>query len=109
MFDDPDKLVSGLKHFRYSGHEVIVFHILDKAEVDLKIGEGDRLIDMESGEIFKCDPQLIQKEYAGRLLEWRSRIQKECLNNLIDYYFLDTNTPFDLGLLSFLQKRKLYY
>ena len=33
LFDDPDKILSGMKHLRYKGHEIIVFHILDKQEL----------------------------------------------------------------------------
>ena len=34
LFDDVEKVVSGLKHFRHRRHEVIVFHILDPAEIE---------------------------------------------------------------------------
>ena len=49
LFDDPDKVLSGLQHFRYKGHEVIVFHVLDPQELTLDFTQRTRFRDMESG------------------------------------------------------------
>jgi uncharacterized protein (DUF58 family) len=108
LFDDPQSLMTGLKHFRHNGHELIVFHVLDPAECTFDVGEGDRLEDMESGEIFKCDPHEIKKEYVTSFRTWRENLEKACLDNLIDYFLVNTDTPFDYALFSFLQKRKTY-
>ena len=35
LFDIQNDVISGLKHFRYKGHEVIVFHILDLTRENL--------------------------------------------------------------------------
>ena len=34
LFDDVPSMLAGLKHFRHRRHEVIVFHVLDPAELD---------------------------------------------------------------------------
>src|SRR5262249_31891906 len=39
LFDDVPRILAGLRHFRHRRHEVIVFHILDPAEVDFPFRE----------------------------------------------------------------------
>ena len=34
LFDDVKSMLAGLKHFRHRRHEVILFHVLDPAELD---------------------------------------------------------------------------
>src|SRR5262249_30551433 len=34
LLDEPGEILAGLKHLRYQRHEVVVFHVLDAAEVD---------------------------------------------------------------------------
>ena len=63
LFDDPEKVLSGLQHFRYKGHEVIVFHILDPQELTLDFSQRIRFRDLESGEEIITDPWHIQSDY----------------------------------------------
>ena len=51
LFDDPESILSGLQHFRYKGHEVVVFHILDPQELALDFSQRTCFRDMESDEI----------------------------------------------------------
>ncbi len=66
LFDDPDKVLSGLQHFRYKGHEVIVFHVLDPQELTLDFTQRTRFRDMESGEEIVTDPWHIQSDYQKK-------------------------------------------
>ena len=43
FFDEPARILTGLKHFRHRRHEVIVFHILDPAELDFPFRIDDAL------------------------------------------------------------------
>ncbi|MFY0080402.1 hypothetical protein ABTQ07_22345, partial [Acinetobacter baumannii] len=40
LFDEPADLLGGLRHLRYNGHEVVVFHVLDGAEVEFPFQEA---------------------------------------------------------------------
>ena len=48
LFDDPTELVAALKHFRHKKHEVIVFQVLDPAEVTFPFDDMTRIEDMEN-------------------------------------------------------------
>ena len=106
LFDDPDTVVSGLKHFRHNKHEVIVFQILDPKERRFDF-HGDVIFeDMETRQRITTQPEHIQEDYRRELQNHIHRIRKECLENRIDYVLMDTSEPFDKALSEYLVKRK---
>ena len=56
-----------MKHFKYLGHEVLVFHILDNNEIELNLNNKTRFIDLETTETIITDPQLIKSQYMKKL------------------------------------------
>ncbi len=106
LFDDPDKVLSGLQHFRYKGHEVIVFHVLDPQELTLDFTQRTRFRDMESGEEIVTDPWHIQSDYQKRMEHFCDYIKSNCRQKNIDYVQLSTDLPLDMALSEYLIKRK---
>jgi uncharacterized protein (DUF58 family) len=105
LFDDPDRIITGLKHFRHKKHEVIVFHILDPKERDLSFTQETIFKDLETGEEIQASPWHIRKDYIQKLEGLVKRYTLECRQSLIDYVLLDTSVPFDFALFSYLSKR----
>ena len=105
-FDDPDKVLSGLQHFRYKGHEVIVFHVLDPQELTLDFTQRTRFRDMESGEEIVTDPWHIQSDYQKSMEQFCDYIKSNCRQKNIDYVQLSTDLPLDMALSEYLIKRK---
>ena len=106
LFDDPDKVLSGLQHFRYKGHEVIVFHVLDPQELTLDFTQRTRFRDMESGEEIVTDPWHIQSDYQKSMEQFCDYIKSNCRQKNIDYVQLSTDFPLDMALSEYLIKRK---
>jgi len=106
LFDDPDKVLSGLQHFRYKGHEVIVFHVLDPQELALDFTQRTRFRDMESGEEVVTDPWHIQSDYRKSMERFCNYIRSNCRQKNIDYVQLSTDSPLDMALSEYLIKRK---
>ena len=106
LFDDPDKILSGLHHFRYKGHEVIVFHVLDPQELILDFTQRTRFRDMESGEEIVTDPWHIQSDYQKSMEQFCDYIKSNCRQKNIDYVQLSTDLPLDMALSEYLIKRK---
>ena len=109
LLDDPQKIISGLKHFRYTRHEVIVFHILDPRERDFAFGREAIFKDMETGEEVTTLPYQIKKDYASQVKSFSDEIAAACRQANIDYHPIDTSTPFDQALWAFLSKRERLY
>ncbi len=106
LFDDPDKVMASLKHFRHNHHEVLVMHVLDPMERSFAFGSDAVFKDVETGEMLTTQPYHIQKAYQEAMKEFIEKYKRECRENSIDYILLDTATPFDTALLNFLNKRQ---
>jgi len=109
LLDERDEIISGLKHFRYNKHEVIVFHILDPRERDFAFSREAIFKDMETGEELTTLPFQIKRDYARQVEAFSGEIASACRQSNIDYYPIDTATPFDKALYAFLSKRERLY
>ncbi len=109
FFDEIGSVLNALKHFRYKKNEVIVFQILDPIERSFSFGRDAIFKDMESEEEMTTQPYQIQKAYHEAMNEFIQKIKAECLNSNIEYNLLDTSTPFDKALFSYMQKRSRLY
>ncbi len=105
LFDEPGDIVDSIRHFRHRKHEVIVFRLLDPAEKDFTFRHPVRFRDMETGEEVYTHPHAIREAYLGDLEEQDAMYTRVCRENTADYLSLDTGTPFDQALLTFLAKR----
>ena len=109
LFDDIDSVISALKHFSYQKNEIIVFQILDPIERNFAFGRDAIFKDMESEEELTTQPYQIQKAYKLAMEEFIGKIKSECLNSKIDFNIIETSTPFDKALMSYIQKRRRLY
>ncbi len=103
---DVQPVIETLHMLRYAGHDVILFHVLDEAEVRFPF---DGLIDFEDPE--SKDRQLVdasgmKTDYLEAVEELRSTYKKECLAMGADYVPLDTSLPFDRALIEYLSQRQ---
>jgi len=106
LFDEPDKILSGIKHFRHRGHEVIIFHVLDPREKDFAFSGEAIFEDMETGEKITTLPWQIRRDYTRQFNETANLISSECRQARVDYHMLNISTPFDKALYAFLAKRE---
>ncbi len=106
LMDEPEKVLSGLKHFRHNKHEVVVFHILDPLERTFNFGQDATFVDLESGEKIVTQPWHIRAEYCKLLAKFIELYKNQCLANRIDYVLMDTRENFDRALMQYLVKRK---
>ncbi len=106
LFDEPQAILSGLKHFRHKKHEVIVFHILDPLELTFDFKEDAIFRDLETGEQMNTQPVHLQRDYRAQVEKFVSYYKKTCRENQIDYVPLNTREPYDRALFEYLLKRK---
>ena len=106
LFDEPNNIMNGLKHFRHSKQEVILFHILDRNELEFDFNTRTKFIDMESGEEITTDPWHVQNDYKNLIKGLQDYYKSECRLNLIDYVPLFTDDSLDKGLSEYFNKRQ---
>jgi len=100
-----DRLERDLGYLCAGGHDVVVFHILDPAEVSFDFDKPALFQDVETGRDMFIDPSAAQKGYRHLLDGHLARTRSVCQSLGIDYHLFATDRPFDLALLDFLQHR----
>ncbi|MDR3617820.1 MAG: DUF58 domain-containing protein [Paludisphaera borealis] len=105
LFDDVEKVLSGLKHFRHRRHEVIVFHILDPAEIDFPFRDPTLFKGMEGLPDVLADPYALRRAYQEEIGSFLDGIKKGCRLIDIDYVPLRTDQSLDVALSAYLASR----
>ena len=102
-----EALLNSLRHLRYKGHEVLVFHILEsETERHFKFPDVPmRFVDMETGEEMSIQPSQLRENYAETVKAFSTRFREKCRERNIDFIELDTAEPYGTALLAYLNKR----
>ena len=103
-----ETLLNALRHLRYRGHEVLVFHVLE-SDTERQFRFPDvptRFVDMETGEEMSIQPAQIRENYAEAVHAFTERFRLRCRERNIDFVELDTSEPYSTALLAYLNKRK---
>ncbi len=101
----PERVMRALKHFRHLQHEVVVFHLQDPREDTFDYRDETIFVDMETGERMSLQPWEVRKDYQKLMGERIAYYKRECGENRIEYERILTDTPFDVALLKYLEKR----
>ncbi len=109
LLDEPENIISGLKHFRYDGHEVIVMQVLDPVEMTFAFPRDARFRDLETDERLISQPWHLKQAYQKEMRRFLEEIKTGCRDNDVDYVLFDTHQPYDLALMEYLNKRKKLY
>jgi uncharacterized protein (DUF58 family) len=106
LLTDPEPLVRSLHLLRHRGHEVILFHILDEAEVKFPFEGVVEFEDPEGGEKLTLDARGMREDYQASVEEFRGYFREECAKANIDFVAMDTSVSFDKALLEYLIQRQ---
>jgi uncharacterized protein (DUF58 family) len=105
LFDEVADLLAGLKHLRHKRHEVVVFHILDRAELDFPFQEATLFRGLEQYPELLTDPRSLRQGYLDELGAFMLEVQRGCRGQDIDYVQLRTDTNLGVALSSYLGQR----
>jgi uncharacterized protein (DUF58 family) len=105
LFDDAARIMTGLKHFRHRRHEVIIFHILDPAEIDFPFRDPTLFKGLEGMADIMTDPHSLKRAYQAELQSFLREMEKGCRMVDIDYVPLRTDQSLDIPLTSYLASR----
>lgn len=109
LYDEAARVMDGLRRLSYRGNDVIVFHLLDPAELDFDFTGSAEFVDMETGAEMHVVPELLKPEYRRIVSDQISYFEKECQKDRIDYALLDTGSPLDHALFTYLLRRERLY
>jgi len=108
LLDEPEEVVKGLKQLRSRGNDVIVFHLLDRDELEFPFEEPTLFRDLEEDIKLLTDPQSIRPAYLSVMTSLIEGYRKACSSHLIDYFLLDTTVGLDRALVRYLTWREKF-
>jgi hypothetical protein len=91
---------------RFGGNEVILFHVLDPAEVAPHLHDSTVLVDMETGDALETSPEYAKSEYSVRIQSHIHNLREKATSAGMDYVLLRTNEPLELGLRQYFTVRE---
>src|SRR5213596_3653410 len=95
LLTDPAPVLQSLHHLRHRGNEVILFHILDEAEVHFPFDGVVEFQDVEADQKMTLDARAMRPEYLEALGAYQEFFRNECAKARIDYLPMDTSVNFD--------------
>ena len=106
LYHEPDEVLDAVKPLRYLGNDIIVFHVLDPAEIDFSYDEASSFRDLESGEQIPVIPESLAAQYRVLLREHIAALGAKFSESRIDYTLINTADPLDHALFSYLASRE---
>jgi uncharacterized protein (DUF58 family) len=105
LYDEPEEVIRALHHFRHRRHEVILFHVFDKAELELPFRDLIAFRDLETNERIEVDPSYVRDSYAAQIKTFIANYRRACAEAQIDYVLTDTSVPYDFMLSKYIATR----
>jgi uncharacterized protein (DUF58 family) len=106
LLTEPEPVLRALHRLRHAGHDVILFHVLDEAEVRFPFHGACEFVEPESGQRLLVDAQSVSRDYLTGVESFREQYRDHCHRSRIDYVELDTSMPFDKALTEYLVSRR---
>ncbi len=109
LFDDVEATLRGIQHLRFSGSEVIVFHVLDPYEIEFPFKGAVEFTGLESTEKLTVQPADLRKSYLREFNAFVDALRLGCERNGCNYVQVNTASPWHEVLSSYLATRQHRY
>ncbi|MDX1675582.1 MAG: DUF58 domain-containing protein [Longimicrobiales bacterium] len=106
FYEEPDRAVEAVKQLVFRGNDVIVFHVLDPAEIEFPFDEASHFVDKETGDRIPVVPETMRERYRQLIDRHIARLARGFSRERIDYSMFDTSTPLDYALFKYLSDRQ---
>ena len=106
LLAEPEPILQSLRRLRHGGHDVILFHVLDEAEVRFPFDGMVELEEPETRQRVQLDAAGFRRDYLAELERFRETYRRECSQTRIDYVEIDTSMQFDKALTEYLVSRR---
>jgi uncharacterized protein (DUF58 family) len=106
LYEDPEAVLRAVSLLKGKGNDVIVFHVLDPAELAFPFEDVTVFEDLETGERLPVIPSQYRERYRGMITEHLASLSRLLLDARIDYALFDTAKPLDFALFEYLSRRE---
>jgi uncharacterized protein (DUF58 family) len=104
-FDDVGPLLKGLRHLRFRGHEVVVFHVVHPDETEFPLDGSVRFVDLEGADEFMTRPHLLRPSYLRAVNAFLAELRRGCETSGVDYVPMPTGRPLAAALGEYFVRR----
>jgi len=105
FYEEPDEILDAVSLIRFRGNDVILFHVLDPAEIDFSFDDASSFEDLESGEQLPVVPDALREQYRTMIREHIAALTTKSAAQRVDYNLLNTSSPLDYALFNYMAIR----
>lgn len=105
FFCDVEELEKAMAHLQHRKHDVAVFHLMDRQEIDFEFQRPHRFVDLEDGSTVVAEPQIIEEEYRAAIQEFLGQVRTASYDINADYHLVTTDLNLEDFLRDFLVSR----
>lgn len=105
LYEPPQAVLEAVQRLGYRGHDLVVFHLLDRSEIDFEFDEAANYVDMETGDAVPVLPDRLRERYREMVAEHIATLRAELGPRRIDYQLFDTSQPLDHALFAYMSMR----
>jgi uncharacterized protein (DUF58 family) len=105
FYEEPDEVLDAVSLIRYRGNDVILFHVLDPAEIEFSFDDASSFEDLESGEQLPVVPDALREQYRAMIAEHIAALTTKAAAQRVDYNLLNTSSPLDYALFNYMSIR----
>jgi uncharacterized protein (DUF58 family) len=105
FYEEPDEVLDAVSLIRFRGNDVILFHVLDNAEIEFTFDDAASFEDIESGEQLPVVPDALRDQYRAMVREHIAALTSRSSAQRVDYNLLNTRVPLDYALFNYMAIR----
>jgi uncharacterized protein (DUF58 family) len=108
LYEEPDAVISALANVRGRGNDLIIFHLLDRNEIEFPFSDATNFVDLETGEKMPVIPEYLRTQYREVVATHTATLARRMQEQRIDYALFDTSKPLDKALFTYLLARERF-
>jgi uncharacterized protein (DUF58 family) len=108
FYEEPDEVLNAIAFLRGRGNDVIVFHVLDRDELQFPFLDATNFVDVESGERMPVVPDYLRAQYRDLVAAHVAELERRVREQRMDYALFDTSRPLDQALFTYLLARQRF-
>jgi len=105
FYEEPQEILDAVGLIRFRGNDVVLFHVLDPAEIEFTFDDASSFEDLESGEQLPVVPDALRKQYRAMIQEHIAALTTKSSEQRVDYNLLNTAMPLDFALFNYMAIR----
>jgi uncharacterized protein (DUF58 family) len=106
FLENPETVIETVSPLRHRGNELVLFHVLDRQELEPKLDGPALLLDMETGEAIEATPEYARTEYREKMQAHIESLRSKARAAGLSYHLLITDQPLDAAMREYFLVRE---